>query len=63
VIKDLENEEAKALYRAVKIQPQWGCNARKKKHPLHVSNRLTIHHQEVVYCIRSIRHLSRIRMD
>ena len=22
-----------------------------KNHPLHVSNRLTIHHQEVFYCI------------
>jgi len=26
-------------------------------HPLHVSNRLTIHHQEVFYCICSIWHL------
>jgi hypothetical protein len=28
VIKNLENEEAKARYRAVKIQPK-GCNAKK----------------------------------
>jgi hypothetical protein len=32
-------------------------------HPLHVSNRLTIHHQEAVYCIYSIRYLSCIYVE
>jgi len=32
-------------------------------HPLHVSNRLTTHHQEVFYCICSIWYLSCICVD
>jgi hypothetical protein len=32
-------------------------------YPLHVSNRLTIHHQEVVYCICSMCYLSYITAD
>jgi len=30
--RNLENEEAKARYRAVKIQPQWVVTPRKQQH-------------------------------
>jgi len=32
-------------------------------HPLHISNRLAIHHQEVVYCICNIWYSSRMYID
>ena len=32
-------------------------------HPLHVSKRLTVHHQEVVYCIYIIWYLSCIYVE
>ena len=33
------------------------------KYPLHVSNRLTIHHQETVYCVRILWRLLCIHVD